>query len=268
MASITDSKALSEPAGAPYADLARQYQDEGYAVLRGVFMAEEIAALASEAETLFERRELIDTNNIRCRWQDHAVTGECLFDCFDPVIDIGPVCRKVAHDERLLAPLRAIYQDDAHLFKDKLIFKRPGAKGYGLHQDFIGWPDFPESFLTVIVAIDATDAANGATEVFPGGHRQGYLSPRDGMYHPLNPEVIAGLPNVPLELAPGDVAIFGGFMPHCSAANGSDRWRRQLYLSYNAGRDGGEQRAAHYREFHAWLKDRYAEYGRRDVFFR
>jgi ectoine hydroxylase-related dioxygenase (phytanoyl-CoA dioxygenase family) len=174
----------------------------------------------------------------------------------------------VAHDERILAPLRAIYQDDAHLFKDKLIFKRPGAKGYALHQDFIGWPDFPESFLTVIVAIDATGAVNGATEVFPGGHRQGYLSPRDGMYHALDAAAVAGMPGMALELAPGDIAIFGGFMPHRSAANQSDRWRRQLYLSYNAGRDGGEQRGAHYRQFQAWLEQRYAEYGRTEVFFR
>jgi hypothetical protein len=40
-----------------------------------------------------------------------------------------------------------------------------------------------------------------------------------------------------------------------------------LYLSYNAGRDGGEQRDAHYRQFHAWLKDRYAEYGKTNVYF-
>ena len=71
-----------------------------------------------------------------------------------------------------------------------------------------------------------------------------------------------------LELRPGDVAIFSGFTPHRSASNMSDGWRpRQLYLSYNAGRDGGEQRATHYRQFHAWLKQKYAQYGRTNVYF-
>jgi hypothetical protein len=39
-------------------------------------------------------------------------------------------------------------------------------------------------------------------------------------------------------------------------------------LSYNRASDGGEQRDAHYRQFHAWLKKKYAEYGRGNVYFR
>lgn len=249
-------------------EFVEQYDRDGYAILRQVFFPEEIAALAAEAETLMARTELIDTQNIRCRWQNHVETEACTFDCFDPVIDIGPVCRFFALDERILAPLRSIYRDEAYLFKDKLIFKRPGMTGYALHQDFIGWASFPESFLTVIVAIDPTGAANGATEVFPGVHRQGYLSPRDGEYHPLPLETVDLSTGVVLELEPGDVAIFSGFTPHRSAANRSDRWRRQLYVSYNAGREGGERRAAHYREFHAWLERKYAEYGKTGVYFR
>ncbi|MDB6019726.1 MAG: hypothetical protein JWR19_4215 [Pedosphaera sp.] len=43
---------------------------------------------------------------------------------------------------------------------------------------------------------------------------------------------------------------------------------RLLYLSYNALSDGGEQQEKHYTEFHAWLKDRYPEYGKANTFFR
>ena len=71
-----------------------------------------------------------------------------------------------------------------------------------------------------------------------------------------------------LDLAPGDVAFFSGFTPHCSAPNKSNRWRRQLYFSYNSGRDGGEQRDAHYRQFHEWLVKKYADYGKTGVFFK
>jgi hypothetical protein len=71
-----------------------------------------------------------------------------------------------------------------------------------------------------------------------------------------------------LELAPGDVAIFSGYTPHRSDANRSTEWRRLLYLSYNALSDGGDQRDQHYAEFHGWLQDRYAEYGRTTTFFR
>ena len=84
--------------------------------------------------------------------------------------------------------LAALYGDEACLFKDKLIFKPPGMKGYGLHQDWIAWPGFPESFLTVLVPLDPAGVDNGCTEVFPGYHKQGSLTPRDGQYHELPSE--------------------------------------------------------------------------------
>jgi ectoine hydroxylase-related dioxygenase (phytanoyl-CoA dioxygenase family) len=184
------------------------------------------------------------------------------------VIDLGPVCRKFAYDRRIVGPLRAIYDDEAHLFKDKLIFKAPGLKGYALHQDYIGWKEFPETFITVIVAIDATGPENGATEVFPHYHKQGYLSPKDDNYHELPLSAIDQSTGVLLDLSPGDVAMFGGFTPHRSAPNKSMWWRRQLYLSYNAGRDGGDLRDAHYRQFHEWLVKKYAQYGKTGVYFK
>jgi 2-aminoethylphosphonate dioxygenase len=263
---VNDSAATLAPVLTP--EQLHHYQDQGYLVLRQVFSPFEIAAVVLEAEVLLGRRDLIHTDNIRCRWQPHVVTNECLFETFDPVIDIGPVCARLAHDERILDVLECISGETAYLFKDKLIFKPPGAKGYDLHQDYIGWKDFPRSFVTVLVAIDSADRSNGCTEVFPGYHQRGYLSPEDGDYHPLPEETVADGVCVPLELQPGDIAVFGAFTPHRSAPNRSDQWRRQLYLSYNAASDGGDRRTAHYREFHDWLKVKYAEYGKHHVYFK
>jgi ectoine hydroxylase-related dioxygenase (phytanoyl-CoA dioxygenase family) len=239
----------------------------GFLILRSFFSPEWIAEARVEAEALLERRDLISTANIRCRWQPNVETGACEFETFDPVIDIGPVCRRLALAPHLLEMLAELYGEEACLFKDKLIFKPPGVKGYGLHQDWIAWPGFPRSFLTVLIPIDASSVENGCTEVFPGCHRHGCLSPEDGDYHELPPGLIDETKGVPLELEPGDVAIFGGFTPHRSAPNRSDSWRRQLYLSYNKRSDGGEQRAKHYDEFHRWLRVKYAEYGKTDVYF-
>ncbi len=246
----------------------RHYESQGYLILRRLFSPLEIAAAVFEAEALRRREDLIDTRNIRCRWQNHVVTDECLFETFDPVIDIGPICEGLARDPRILDALADIYGEPAHLFKDKLIFKPPGARGYDMHQDYISWKDFPRSFVTVLLAIDPADPANGCTEVFPGYHRDGYLSAEDGDYHPCPPGAVDESRGVALDLRPGDVALFGAFTPHRSAPNRSDRWRRQLYLSYNAASDGGERREAHYREFHAWLKVKYAEYGKTDVYYK
>ncbi len=244
------------------------YHEHGYLILRDFFPAELLEKAGTEADALFRRDDLIDTQNLRCRWQTNVHTGACEFETFDPVIDLAPVCARIAEDARLQAMLSALYGDEACLFKDKLIFKPPGAKGYGLHQDWIAWTGFPRSFLTVLVPLDEADADNGCTQVFPGYHQQGSLTPEDGQYHELPASLIDEARGVYLELAPGDLAVFGGFTPHRSAPNRSTRWRRQLYLSYNKHSDGGRQRAKHYEEFHRWLRVKYAEHGKNNVYFR
>lgn len=259
---------MSQSLLAPPADRAA-YECDGYVILRGLFAAEEIARAAAEADEVLERhRDLIDTRNIRCRWQTNVQTGECQFETFDPIIDLSPRAYNLAHDARLLRALAGLYGEPARLFKDKLIYKPPGVKGYDLHQDWIGWPGFPRSFLTVLVPYDAADRDNGATEVFPGYHHNGPLSPEDGEYHQLSFDVVDESRGMLLELQPGDVAVFGGFTPHRSAPNRSDRGRRQLYLSYNKDSDGGDRRAAHYAEFHAWLRKKYAAYNKTDVYYK
>jgi ectoine hydroxylase-related dioxygenase (phytanoyl-CoA dioxygenase family) len=245
------------------------YRRDGFLVLRSVFGPGEAAELAAEADRLLnERAGLIDKQNMRCRFQPHHESGECLFETFDPVIDLAPVCRRVAYDGRILDALADLYGEPTCLFKDKLIFKPPGAKGYVLHQDFIAWPGFPRSFVTVLVPIDAADAGNGCTECFAGYHHAGPLAPEDGQFHELPADLFEASRGVKLELRPGDVAIFGGFTPHRSDPNRSPGWRRQLYLSYNALSDGGEQREKHYAEFHEFLRKKYGEFQITDTYFR
>jgi 2-aminoethylphosphonate dioxygenase len=243
------------------------YSDDGFLLLPGFFSRPLIDAALADAETLWGRRDLIDARNLRCRFMPHFETGEPLFEVLDPVIDLSPGCARLAADPRLLAVLASLYGEEACLFKDKLIFKPPGARGYGLHQDWIAWPNFPRSFLTVLVALDPADAASGCTQLFAGAHKQDSLTPPDGSYHELSPEMVASARQVDLDLRAGDVAVFGCFVPHRSDPNRTARFRRQLFLSYNARSDGGEQKAAHYQEFHRRLRQRRPQ-GGDDVYFR
>jgi len=245
-----------------------QYERDGFVIVRGMFDPAEMHEGVEEADRLLrDRVDLKHVNNIRCRWRTNVATGECTFETFDPVCDIGPVCCRIALDPRLMGVLATLYGEPAHLFKDKLIFKPPGVEGYGLHQDWIAWERFPRSFLTVLVPFEAADRDNGCTIVYPGYHRQGPLTPEDGEYHELPADSVDEATAVPLVLAPGDVAIFSGFTPHRSDPNVSSRWRRQLYLSYNAKSDGGDLHDAHYADFHAWLRDKYARYGKHETYF-
>jgi ectoine hydroxylase-related dioxygenase (phytanoyl-CoA dioxygenase family) len=254
---------------APLSDEQRlQYEQDGFLIVRNFFSLDRITAASAEADALLRRTELIHTDNLRCRWTTDTRNQACVFETFDPVADLAPVCGKLAVDPRLLAAVGVLYGEEACLFKDKLIFKSPGAKGYNLHQDYISWPSFPKTFMTAIVPIDPSTESNGCTEVFAGYHHNGNLSADDGEYHELSTGSVDPSRGVKLELEAGDVAFFGGFTPHRSAPNLSDGYRRQLYLSYNAISDGGHQRDRHYKEFHEWLRKKYAEYGRAETYFR
>lgn len=240
------------------------YDRDGFAVLRGFFSPQEIALAAAEAERLREWDGVqgeTGRQNLRCRWQNHVASGELLLDTLDPVVDLSPALAELARGPKMQAVLREIYGEPGHLFRDKLIYKPAGALGHALHQDYIAWPGFPRTFLTALIAIDPSTSENGCLEMYAGYHRRGPLSPTDGDYHDLPDSLFDPARKVPLPLEPGDVAIFGCFLPHGSGINRSLAQRRHLYFSYNAASEGGDRREAHYREFHAWLRQRFGEYG-------
>ena len=247
-------------------DLQSIYKAQGFVRIRGVFDAQTMQSLKRECDRLLSLQSLIQTDNIRCRWANHVVTNECRFDSFDPVIDLSPVVERVAHHPELVRILNHLYGESACLFKDKLIYKPSGAPGYDLHQDYIGWSEFPRSFMTVMIAIDPSTPESGATEFF-GGYKDS-LAPEDGEFHRLPEQLVAGIQSEIPHLYPGDIACFNGYTPHRSAPNLTDHSRRLLYLSYNAQSDGGDMRRSHYDQYHAWLREKYAQHGRTTVYFR
>lgn len=244
------------------------YKTEGYLILRSVFKPYEIDLLARDVDRLSKENETLKNPlNMRVRFKNHFENNSILFETFDPISDLSKVAKDFTNDPRILDVLEQIYGEPAQLFKDKLIYKPAGAIGATLHQDWIGWPGFPESFLTVLVAIDSFDKINGATEVYPRCHHGGYLSPKDGKHYYLEEGQFDTKP-VPLELNPGDIAIFGCFVPHRSAPNTSNQTRRGYFISYNATSDGGYQFEKHYNEFHDWIRSKSDPEKRPLLFFK
>jgi ectoine hydroxylase-related dioxygenase (phytanoyl-CoA dioxygenase family) len=141
--------------------------------------------------------------------------------------------------------------------------------GYNLHQDIPRtWEGFPRSFMTVLIPIDPASEANGCTEVFSGYHHE-FMSPpgRPDLYM-LPPDSVDPARRTALVLEPGDVALFHGLTPHRSDPNRSQSMRRTFYVSYNARSDGGDQRAAHYREFQETMRQRLASTAAEPPYFR
>jgi ectoine hydroxylase-related dioxygenase (phytanoyl-CoA dioxygenase family) len=241
-------------------DQLTQYHREGYLFLRGVFTAEEVREFQAEASRLLAS-DLVDEKNIRTRPRK-LPSGVLEVERFDPVIDVSTIFRDVITSERILGPLRDIFEEEAVLFKDKLIFKVPGMSGYTMHQDYAWWqpqgaeselPGIdPDKILSVMVGIDAADAENGAIQLFPGRHHELISTP--GELRNMNDEETATLDRTTTvlgETQPGDVVIFHSLTPHCSERNNSPRSRRQLYMTYNSKSAGDvyEAQQGHYRNY-------------------
>jgi ectoine hydroxylase-related dioxygenase (phytanoyl-CoA dioxygenase family) len=216
----------------------KSYWSKGWLVLRALFTPEEVASWRAECDRLLSL-DLIDQDNLRTGFR--KIDGQPMIERIDPVIDVSPTFNALVNDDRILEPLRAIFNDTPHLFKDKLIVKLPTMSGYTMHQDQAWWQMCAaDDILSVSIAIDPATTENGCIELFPGYH--GKLLTPPGELRNLTPEEVAEHIDLstggPIVAAPGDVVVFHSQTPHQSGVNNSPISRRNLYLTYTAARSG------------------------------
>lgn len=228
----------------------RKYWERGYILLRGLFDTTEIENWNIECERLL-KADFVHQDNVRTPFRfNSGVRPERI----DPVVDISPVFKHLVCDPRIVQPVQAIFRDEPYLFKDKLIFKAPGTKGYSIHQDQAWWQMCPaDDILSVSIQIDGATVENGCIELFPGNHDR--LRTPEGMLTNFRPEEIESFDfsaGQKIETIPGDILIFHSLAPHQSGTNASDTWRRSLYLTYSAAR-GGDCYERHRKEYVARL---------------
>lgn len=248
------------------------FWQHGYVSLPGTFNATEAKAISDAADLIYNDSERVDPFNTRYNFakvlgkeQDEKQgekqdkekdKGQDLLWKIDPFFDLHPVLRKCVFDRRILDPLASLYEGrEPRLFKDKLIYKPPHTHGNGLHQDYNWWQGYPTSLISVTVSIDATNEDNGCTVVYPRDPRLGFMGEK-GSFN--NDKIFAGDPSYTKENAvknitqPGDVLLFHCFTLHEAGANTTDRFRRQMFLSYNDSVDGEYyfSHGEHYRQYY------------------
>lgn len=213
------------------------YHDNGFIVVRNLFDDHEPLAWRAECERLLQFLETQETDDLRIDVKGHASLGR-VRDRLDPVIDISPMFRSLASDSRLLAAVESVLGGPATLFKDKLIFKRPGTSGYRTHQDYAsyGQSDLPaDAIVTVLVSIDPADAINGALKIFPKLHAKP-LPSRPGDPRNLDESQLDMTAAQVMATGARDVIIFHALAPHRSGPNRSDQSRRALFFTFSAAR--------------------------------
>lgn len=235
---------LPEPA-----KLRQSYAQDGYAIIRGLFSAAELAAIAAGFDRLYAEGLRLG------RSYRH---GNLLFRLgIDPML--GRIVRmvqwpswrdalldRVRLDARMLAALRPLLGDDLKQIINQMHWKPPGAArvDFAYHQDSrfrrpaSAFRELATSYVQTGLAIDPHTPQSGAMRILPGSHLKGDLGlGGEGpiLDQSMQDEALrqAGLDPagmIDLTLAPGDLALWSPYLVHGSGANRTAADRR-LYIN-------------------------------------
>jgi ectoine hydroxylase len=215
-------------------DVAR-YHEDGFIFVRGLFDAEktDILRRAMEQDPAIRSHSLLRAD------QEGGATRISLWNrAGDSVYGLA------ARTARVVDAAEALIGEPVYHFQSKLTAKEPKVGGaWEWHQDYGYWyynGCLEPKMLSFMIALDATDAANGCLKVVRGSHKLGRLdhvalTPGQNTADPQRmPHILAGHETVDCVLEPGDAVVFHGNTLHRSDQNRSDRRRWTFLCCYNA----------------------------------
>lgn len=242
-------------------DHVEHLQSHGYAVVRQVFSAADIAELAAAFDHLEEATRGYDgtyrDKNFLVVKRTDARLGSVLRMVQWPSYSDALFARYRV-DHRLFELIEPMLGRDIKQIANQCMWKRPGSteSGYLFHQDArfrrptTAYRELATSYLQTYIAIDPQRRENGCLRVYPGSHTLGLLplhidrAIMDGACGDdslracgLDPDQV-----VDLELDPGDVVLWTPFLIHGSHRNTSTMERRTYVNGYMtaANTDRGE----------------------------
>ena len=211
------------------------YAKDGYAIARGLFRPEEVAALLDHYTALHAAGS----------WTERPVEP----DSPDPLRRYprlmqmhrgDEASRRFMLDARLRDALVNLLGTEPYAVQTMMYFKPAGARGQALHQDQRYLRVQPGTCVAAWLALDDCDAENGCLQVVPGTHAMELLCPvvsdRARSFTRETVPVPPGHGVVDLPMRAGDVVFFNGQLVHGSGPNeSSDRFRRIVVGHYVVG---------------------------------
>ncbi len=215
-----------------------QFHEEGFLVLERLLDPARVAEVAARFEGLFRGAFETGLQPDEWNWREGRDPPDLTRQICNAWKSDRAVARVVLSAEvgRLSAQLAG--WPGARLAQDNLIWKPPGARPLGFHQDdsYIQWV-VPSHYVTCWIALDGTDARGGTLEYVRGSHRWP-LAPQIRQFHApedyrealgaaaaqidVRPEI------VPVEVPAGGCALHDGRTWHGSDSNRGERPRRAV----------------------------------------
>lgn len=209
-------------AGQTLADVRAHYEEEGWAVVRGVI----------DQNLVEEARQHVD-------WLLERNPGTRPEQLHHTLIPNDPFWVRLVSDDRLLDVVEQLIGPNIALFASHYICKRPrDGQAVLWHQDGSYWPLEPMEVITIWLALDTCTPENGCMRVIPGTHKEALHAVHER--HDVDNVLQSGMDEtlvdeskaVDVILGPGDVSIHHPNVVHGSEGNTSDRWRRGLTIRY------------------------------------
>jgi ectoine hydroxylase-related dioxygenase (phytanoyl-CoA dioxygenase family) len=233
-----------------------QYQSEGYVVVEEALDGETVDQVKGrlreythgDREPTFQSQiePAVERGDITVEEEGDAVRK---FEGLS-MVETDDVFRSIADEETVVDTAAQLLGPNLKLLRSAAMFKPPevGSEKQ-FHQDAAYYPIQPMDHVTVWIALDEATTENGCMNVVPGAHTDGLLGHEAVEYD--TDIVIADRDftkedavSVPME--PGDALFSHCLVPHFTAPNTTENWRRALIMSYMDARSrftkSGEER--------------------------
>lgn len=229
-------------------EIYEQYHELGYAVVRGFFGTDEVAAIAAAAQQVHDEG-VAHGRSFRHGNLFYNVTagaaGEPLVRMVQWPSYHQPVLDLVRLDTRICRLLKPLVGADLKQIINQIHWKAPGPSGdFAWHQDSrsrrpaSAYRNLADSYVQTGLAIDPHGPESGGMRFIPGSHVRGDLGmdcSRKALGTPLLDQALEDVDLSPdeaidLVLEPGDLALWSPFLVHGSGENRAGH-KRRLYVN-------------------------------------
>lgn len=209
------------------------YRADGFAFVRNLFSASEIAVVADAVRT----DPAIAASVLGLADRAGGSTEIALWRSLDDDM-FGAVSRSA----RIVDRVEACLEGPADFYHAKLTLKKPRTGGaWDWHQDFGYWyrqAHLAPDMMSVLIALDEATTANGCLQVLRGSHRlgrieHGVVAGQVGADMAYVEQAMQRFERIDCVMAPGDALFFHPNLLHASGANTSEFSRNVLLCCYN-----------------------------------